>query len=533
MENGYSKLELAQRLKALEEVSLELIRPQSRYEILTRVVNKAVDLFQCDAGSLYLEGSNARLFFEVAVNRSLTVNIERKSLPVNDRGIASYIFRTGESLRISDVYQISTDAPYHFNEEVDKALQYRTRSVMAHPLKNRRGEVVGVLQLINRKKDPKKVWPSQDLASIGAMPDFSTDDSKLLESFAALSSAAIENAKLHQDIENLFEGFVRASVHAIESRDKTTRGHSDRVAVLTVDLARKVSADDSHALRFIKFTEAQIAEIRYAALLHDFGKIGVRESTLQKEEKLSFEQKLSIESRIKEFRASGEIKMLWELVRRLHTEKRAPNDLEIQRIQSQVQEFSQKLTDYWNVILELNRPTILNEDKSRQLQSLCAITCQDMAHNHQPLLKEDEIKALSILKGSLSEYERSEIESHVTHTFTFLKQIPWTKELAGVPEIAFAHHEKIDGSGYPRKIKGQDIPMQARIMTICDIYDALTAKDRPYKKAVPSAKALEILEMEAKEGKLDPRFLRIFIESKTFENADFLALNPELKKKVA
>ncbi len=529
----YSKFELAQRLKALEDISLELIRPQSRYEILTRVVNKAVDLFECDAGSLYLEGDSSQLFFEVAVNRSIPTNIERRSMPVNDRGIASYVFRTGESLRIRDVYHLAVDAPYAFNEAVDLDLKYRTRSVMAHPLKNRRGEVVGVLQLINKKKDPKKKWPSEDVPVLESMPDFHINDAKLLESFAALASAAIENAKLQQDIENLFEGFVRASVGAIESRDFITRGHSDRVALLTVDLARKVSDDDSHDLRYIKFSTAQIAELRYAALLHDFGKIGVRESTLQKEEKLTAEQKTRMQARLKEFRASAEIEALWKYLQRLQGERRHPLELEMRQIKKQIEDFSLQLKSYWDLILELNRPTILNEDKSKSLDMLCSVHCTGLDHKHQPLIEASEREALKILKGSLNEAERLEIESHVTHSFTFLRQIPWTKELAGVPEIAYTHHEKLDGSGYPRKIKAADIPMQARIMAICDIYDALTAKDRPYKKSIPSQKALEILESDAKANKLDARFLKIFIEAKIYESPDFQKLSASLMKKAA
>lgn len=202
-------------------------------------------------------------------------------------------------------------------------------------------------------------------------------------------------------------------------------------------------------------------------------------------------------------------------------------------LDKRIRDFSEQLNSYWKVILDLNRPTILNEDGSKRLVELSGVQCCDSQGEAKPLLAPEEILSLSILRGSLSESERAEIESHVTHSFEFLKNIPWTRELAGIPEIAYAHHERLDGTGYPRKIRGNEIPLQARMMSICDIYDALTAKDRPYKKAVPVEKALDILNMEAKEGKLDAALLQVFFEAKVYENTDFIRLNIEPMKKAA
>lgn len=532
--HNFSKSQLAARLRALEEVSVELIRTHNPNEILPTIVNKAIDLFVCDGGSLYLKGEGENLFFEVAVNRSKPLGeLKRKLIPLGDRGLASYTFRTGKALRLSDVYRIPKKADYHFNNDFDVANDYCTRSVLIQPLKTSKGEVFGVLQLINRKDEVGMMWPSDDSKARAEMPQFSVDDERLLESFAAVASASLENSKLHRDIENLFEGFIRASVQAIESRDFVTRGHSDRVAVLTVDLARKVNMCKHGSLCNVCLSEAQISELRYAALLHDFGKIGVRESTLQKEEKLTVEQKVLIQARIQEFRSSAEIRALRELLAKLREQGRAPNDLEMAGLDKRIRDFSEQLNSYWKVILDLNRPTILNEDGSKRLVELSGVQCCDSHGEIKPLLAPEEILSLSILKGSLSESERIEIESHVTHSFEFLKNIPWTRELAGIPEIAYAHHERLDGTGYPRKIRGHEIPLQARMMSICDIYDALTAKDRPYKKAVPVEKALDILNMEAKEGKLDGALLQVFFEAKVYENTDFIRLNIEPLKKVA
>jgi hypothetical protein len=169
------------------------------------------------------------------------------------------------------------------------------------------------------------------------------------------------------------------------------------------------------------------------------------------------------------------------------------------------------------MLLQANEPTILEEESFRALIDLPNRTFTDMDGNRQQFLTPNELSALSIRRGSLSEKERREIESHVTHTFRFLSEIPWTGEYRKVPEIAYAHHEKMDGSGYPRKLSGSEIPIQSRMMTIADIFDALVAWDRPYKKSVPVERALGILGDEASHGKLDGELLNVFIEAKIYE----------------
>jgi len=532
---NFTKRELIERLRALEEISIELIRPQeSPGQLLKAIVEKAMRLFMSDGGSLYLKGENNSLFFEVALNESIPIHFERRSIPVEDRGLASYVFKTGKAVRIRDVYRIPGTLPFQFNPDFDVMCDYRTMSVLVQPLRNSRGEILGVLQLINKKPSRTAEWPKrgQKKHAFQRMPAFTKEDERLLESFAAVASASLENSQLQKDIENLFEGFVRASVHAIESRDLITRGHSDRVAALTVDLARTVSDSTALELQSFRFSEAQLAELRYASLLHDFGKIGVREATLQKEEKLTPEQKLEIRARIDEFRWTAESKSLRAYLGQLLKDGRAPTALEMARLEKQFRDFSGELDAYWQLIVELNQPTVLSEDKSKALDHLQGLCCEGRLGS-KPLLQPGEILSLKIPKGSLSVEERFEIESHVTHSFEFLKKIPWTSQLARVPDIAYAHHEKMDGSGYPRKIQGEAIPAQARIMTIADIFDALTAKDRPYKKSLPLEKALDILFSEAKRGQLDLRFLNVFVEARIWETEDFIRLSNSLLKQAA
>jgi hypothetical protein len=181
-----------------------------------------------------------------------------------------------------------------------------------------------------------------------------------------------------------------------------------------------------------------------------------------------------------------------------------------------VAERLRELEGFWQLVLECNRPTVLPEERAGRLARLAGLTWRDGAAE-RPYLTPDEVRILSIPRGSLSDGERGEIESHVTHTYRFLCQIPWTRALRRVPEIAWAHHEKLDGRGYPRGIPGAAIPVEARMMAIADIYDALTASDRPYKKALPAQKALDILGEEARRGQVDAGILGVFVESGTWK----------------
>lgn len=527
--------ELRSRLEALQEIALELLRERDPHGILELILNRALELLICDAGSLYLKRGKDHLMFEVALNRSIELSLEKRVIDVNDKSIAAFCFASGAPLRIADVYDIGPGAPYAFNSSFDEKINYRTKSMLVQPLISSQGEHLGVIQLMNRKESNDKKWPSDDEEEILNSKEFNDADERLIASFAALASTALENAKLYREIENLFEGFVYASVGAIESRDRATRGHSERVAVLTLDLAQKVSRSQDTGLKTISLSDAQLKELRYAALLHDFGKIGVREQTLMKSEKLLSHQREAIRRRMEEFGYVKEIHELRGLVEQLISDGRAPVELDLQQVDRMVRKFNNQLDDYWDSILDLNQPTILDEDKTKFLEALKKLEFVGPKGNLQRLLKPDEIATLSIKRGSLNPAERREIEEHVTRTYLFLREIPWTEGLKSVADIAHSHHEKLDGTGYPRGVEGSDIPVQSRIMTICDIFDALVASDRPYKRAVPFDRALKILESEVKDGKLDPKLFKVFLEGKVFENLEFRALtgNPHQRKKDA
>ena len=315
---------------------------------------------------------------------------------------------------------------------------------------------------------------------------------------------------LKNDIERLFEGFVNASVTAIEARDPSTSGHSSRVADLTVGLAEAVNLTPNGPYGSLLFTPIQLREIRYASLLHDFGKVGVREQVLVKAKKIEGEHLDSLYQRLHQ-RA---LESMRDGVLDAWSKGHAYDHDAVSALLGQQESEALRLME---LVRRSNEPTVLPQEVARELDLLQSLTYQHWSGSNRALLEQPDLDLLKIQKGSLSDDERDEIQSHVTHTYRFLSQIPWTAELAGVPGIAWAHHERLNGQGYPRQLKDPDIPVQSKLMAVSDVYDALTAADRPYKAAVSVERSLEILEQEAKVNLLDTEVLRIFIEARIFE----------------
>jgi HD-GYP domain-containing protein (c-di-GMP phosphodiesterase class II) len=385
-------------------------------------------------------------------------------------------------------------------------------------MKNGHGEVIGVLQLINCKLHPEARLTDLDVVAREVRP-FSARAVRLALSLASQAAVSYENGRLYQDIEKLFEGFVQASVKAIEQRDPTTSGHSLRVSDMTLGLARIVDRVDTGAYASIRFSPEQMKEIRYAALLHDFGKVGVREDVLIKAKKLYPMQLDVIEQRFDYLYMDLEAGLERAKVRALLEMERPEALARIAKLEEEYRRRRLQLETGFEVIQQANEPTVLPEGNFNHLFEIAGRTYRDPRGFERPVLTPEEVRYLSIPKGSLSADERAQIESHVVHSFNFLLQIPWTNQIREIPRIVRAHHEKLNGTGYPYKLQGDEIPIQAKIMTICDIFDALSASDRPYKKAVAADRALGILEMSVKDKELDPELFRLFLEAKIFQLA--------------
>jgi HD-GYP domain-containing protein (c-di-GMP phosphodiesterase class II) len=324
---------------------------------------------------------------------------------------------------------------------------------------------------------------------------------------------AASMTRQHQ-LDAMFESFVVASVTAIEQRDPITRGHSFRVARMTTGLAEALSRSDLARFRETRFSERQLRELRYAALLHDFGKIGVRENVLVKARKLTPEHHSAIRERINVETERLKRRALAQQLVMLRSGMDSRQELLV--IEQELESKLAALDVYWTAIQEANEPEILKKKPGKALKLAIEYS---LSEDGMPLLTAEEQRVLSIPRGTLTPEERREIEAHVVHTYNFLRRIPWPEDLAAIPEIAGAHHEKLDGSGYPQGRTGADIPLPSQLMTVADIYDALTAADRPYKKSLPSERAFQVLDDETKSGKLDADIVRIFIEAKVFDLA--------------
>ena len=517
--------ERTRELREVSEVGIALSAERDHSVLLTTILSKARELSRSDAGSLYLiDNSTGELMlrWKLAQNDSIDVEgFEEKLLPITRKSLAGYVALTGEMLVIDDAYALPADAEYTINTSFDEKNAYLTRSILVFPMTNHVGDVIGVLQLINRKRQgaPSKL-------SAAMVPDqvipFEAEAIELMRSLAGQAAVAVENNLLYESIERLFEGFVTAAVTAIEQRDPTTSGHSFRVADLTVELSRVIDKIDQGQYRDVRFSPEQVREIRYASLLHDFGKVGVREQVLVKEKKLYPMQLDTIRARFEFVMKSAENDANRRRVEYLVQHGQEGFSEFDAKIGSDLAEALSLLQKDFQFIAQSNEPTILPEGEFQYLQQLAQREFDDLHGKQRLLISPEEARILSIRKGNLDPAERTEIESHVTHTFNFLRKIPWTKDLSGVADIAYAHHEKLNGRGYPRKLSATEIPIQSRMMTISDIYDALTANDRPYKRAISTERALDILKMEVNDGLLDSPLVDVFVESKVYERAGIL-----------
>ncbi|MBW4523031.1 MAG: GAF domain-containing protein [Scytolyngbya sp. HA4215-MV1] len=530
-ENQTLMREITERAELVEQllaIGTALSGTHDLGELLTLILKKSREITWSDAGSVYLIDRHSEvpmLLFKVAQNDSLpATSFKEFAMPLTQNSLAGYVALTGESLMIPDAYDLPADLPYQLDRSFDHSISYRTRSVLVLPMQNQEGETIGVLQLINRKVRPEVSINAEN--ALEATQPYSEWEARVLRSLASQAAISIERNHLQESIEKLFEGFVHASVQIIEARDPCTSGHSERVADLTVRLGEETNAITKGSLRAIYFDDRQMQEIRYAALLHDFGKVGVPEAILGKEKKLYPLQMEVIRHRFALAQRTLEMECAQTKFRYLvehpshhlnHTdESSCPHCHQLTQLEKKLAAAINQLDDYWEILLEANEPRILAEAPLAQLRELASYTYRDVDGDLKPLISAEEMLQLVIPKGNLTVEERLAIQSHVTHTYEFLKRIPWTSHLKNVPVIAYGHHEKLDGTGYPRGLQETDIPVQSQIMAISDIYDALTAGDRPYKRGLSVETALRILRQEADQNKLNPELVELFEQRQVF-----------------
>ncbi len=532
----------SQEIHELNQIGMALSAEHDPGKLLELILTKSREFTSSDAGSVYLVESTGdggqrkslqfppaepgapvqeqeaceQLRFKLAQNDTVAVPFREVAIDINERSIAGYVALTGEIVNIEDAYHLPADIPYSINRKFDEDSGYRTKSILAVPIRNQKEKIIAVLQLINAKRDFSARLDSLEAVEQQVLP-YTPRQQEIVQSLAGQAAVALENSQLYDSIQRLFEGFVRASVTAIETRDPATSGHSFRVANLTVALAEAVDRADSGPYANMHFSRDQVREVRYASLLHDFGKVGVREEVLVKAKKLYPAQLEVIRQRFGLVRRTMENESLKSRIDYLLKHGRDDFMAAQKEFDSRLAAQLQSVDEYADAIVWANEPTVLPEGNFDQLSEIAGLHYEDLDGKKRPVLTAEEIQMLSIRQGSLDEMERLQIESHVLHTVSFLQKIPWTNELRNVPEIARGHHEKLNGTGYPYRLSAPEIPVQTRMMTISDIFDALAAADRPYKKAVSIERALEILEISVDDGELDRGLFEIFLSARIYD----------------
>lgn len=456
------------------------------------IVRKARELTAADAGSLYVieeHDGERHLRFAVAQTGPDDLGVLLNALlPLATTSIAGYVALTGNVVCISDAYALPEDAPYRFNRAFDDSNNYRTKSILCVPMCNITGETIGVIQLINRKPSFELVLQSPAHTE-ETVRDFDDHDQDILSALASQAAVAMENARLVNAIQDLFEKFVDASVKAIEVRDMSTRGHSKRVAELSQAQALAINEIEAGPLAQLHFSVEQVREIYYAAILHDFGKVAVPEYIFGKAKKLPDGKLDTIRLRFL---------------------------LAIEQAQSE--EEKAHLRGLLARLEAANEPNVVGNKGDEVLLDALARRYRDV-EAERPLLDSAEYDYLTIPRGSLSDEERRRMQDHVTQSFNFLSAIPWQQTpWRNVPDYAYGHHEHLDGTGYPRRLAGEQIVPQVRMLTISDVFDALTAADRPYKPGMSVERALDILHKEfAERGKVDSTLLDVFVEKRLYD----------------
>lgn len=502
------------------EIARALAQERDITRLLGLILEKCRLVTAADAGSIYVVEGNQRelgqraLRFKLSQNDSVAFESREFTIPVSMRSIAGASALTQKAINIPDVYALDATAPYSFDRSFDEKVGYRTRSVLTVPLISAQKEVIGVIQLINHKLEQSARLSAAPDNQVGA---FDERCEELLQIVAAQAGIALENALLYDEINRIFEGFVRASVQAIEQRDPTTSGHSLRVSVLSTELATAVDRIREGPYKNAAFSARDMKELEYAAMLHDFGKIGVREDVLVKAKKLYPHKLQNIETRFAFVRKQLEAEAFR---RKLEVMQRGGGESDLRAVEIEVTANLSELDAAWQAILAANEPTVLKEGEFSRIAAIAQRSYTGPSGELLPLLDPDEVVSLQVQRGSLNESEIDQIRSHVVHTYEFLVRIPWGRSFAGIPEIAGAHHERLNGTGYPNRWTENRIPLPSKIMTVADIYDALTARDRPYKRAVPQERAIAILHDEVKFGHVDAELVRIFCEAQVFKSVE-------------
>ena len=514
-----------EQVEKLTSIGISLSKEPDLAILLEKILVGAKDITYSDGGTLYLV-KNKQLNFEIIRTDSLgfamggTTNnaVTLPPIPIyNDDGapnlknISAYAATTGTTVNIPDAYH-AKGFDFTGVKEFDKHNNFRSESFLTVPMKNHEGETIGVLQLIN--STDKKT---------GKLKSFSLHEQKLAESLASQATIAISNFKLINDLRDLLEKFIEIIAGAIDDKSPYTGGHCRRVPEIARLMAVGLNNTDVEPFKATHFNDKELYEIHIAALLHDCGKITTPVHIVDKATKLEsiFDRIHLIDARIELLKKDKEIELL-----KLRFENK--NDSEQSSLTKKYESFLEKLDDDHAFIKKCNKGSeFMGDDAAERIKQIALYSWQDSQGKTQTLLNENEIENLCIAKGTLTAEERKIVNHHIVMTQRMLQALPFPKHLENVPEIAGNHHERMDGKGYPNGVMGSELSIPARIMCIADVFEALTAADRPYKKGMKLSVALRILGKMKEESHIDPDLFNVFVSEKIYLQYAEEFLDPE------
>ena len=513
-------------INQLTSIGLALSAEKNISKLLEIIVDESRELSNADGGTLYIvDDDKKHLHFEIMQNDTMKtrmggtsgVEISLPKVPLyidgkpNHSNVSSYTALTGEPVNIPDVYE-AEGFDFTGPRKYDATTGYLSKSMLVIPMKNHENNIIGVLQLLNAK-DPET----------GDVVAFSTEYVDLIGCLASQAAVALTNTQLIQDLRNLLYAFIKSIATAIDEKSPYTGGHINRVVSLTMMLAETINNTNKGMFKNVNFNENEMEELKLAAWMHDVGKITTPEYVMDKSKKLEtiFNRISLIETRFQVIAKSIENKYLNRKVELMQ------NGSKIKQLDNELAGNIKLLQEELDFIKKCNNPgEFLSDDKIEKIKEIANKTYSFNNMDYQ-YLTEDEIKNLCIQKGSLTEEERKIIENHATMTLKMLKELPFPQKLANVPEYAAGHHEKLDGSGYPRGLTKKELSVQSRIMAVADIFEALTAKDRPYKKPMKLSQAVKIMGFMKKDRHIDPDIYDLFMESRLFYDYAKKEMNPD------
>ena len=503
---------LGGQIKKMSDIGRALSGVHDLNTLLEMIVDQARNFTNADAGTLYIVENNT-LRFQIVQNDSLKIRMGGKSggtipfppVELKETNVSAFVALKGISVNIPDVYD--TDL-FDFTgpKKFDQSTGYRSKSMLVVPMRNHENDIIGVLQLLNATNPI-----SNEVIA------FSQDYENLSESLASQAAVSITNAKLIANMTELFEAFVKVMATAIDEKSPVTGGHIRRVAELTLTMAEVIHDLDEGHFKDKTFSPDQMYELRIAAYMHDIGKVTSPVEIVEKAKKLQ-----TIFDRIQYVRLRmAYISQKIELEGQEAKIKILQNGSSPEKLNSIEKETLEKLMEIEEIqrfINKCNEPgEFLDDEILVRLKEVSEKTYIDDAGEQQPFLTADELVNLSIRRGSITEKERQKMQGHAAVTLKMLKQIPFTKKLKNIPDFAGAHHEFLNGKGYPLGLKGDEISFEGRLMAVTDIAEALTASDRPYKKAMPLETVYRILRSMVEGGELDPNLVELFIEKEVYK----------------